>query len=251
MRTEINSWEPEMDNRVHELEHAMVDQGERMDRAHGVLLPPVGAALEVPASIVTIASAPTASREDLPTSLSAKMLDSAHLELSPQGAASGSLDHGMVSPHRGAAFGAMYTVAPEPAPVIGAMPLPKYSTILFPKDEVMHRDRLCYTPYPYPHPTNTFPDMEFHKFDGSNLKLWIKQCQTYVDIYHIDPGLWVKLAIMRLTGSAALWFQTIETTIRSMTWESFVHAVCTRFDKDEHNHLLHHFFPCQADNYGL
>lgn len=67
-------------------------------------------------------------------------------------------------------------------------------------------------------------------------------CETYFDIYQIDPGLWVKLAVMRLTGSAALWFQTMEATIRSMNWESFVHAVCTRFDRDEHNHLLRHFF---------
>jgi len=47
---------------------------------------------------------------------------------------------------------------------------------------------------------------------------------------------------MRLVGSAALWFQTMQTAISKMSWESFVVALCNRFDKDEHNHLLHHFF---------
>jgi hypothetical protein len=47
---------------------------------------------------------------------------------------------------------------------------------------------------------------------------------------------------MRLVGSAALWFQTMQTAISKMTWESFVLVVCNRFDKDEHNHLLRHFF---------
>jgi hypothetical protein len=47
---------------------------------------------------------------------------------------------------------------------------------------------------------------------------------------------------MRLTGSAALWFQTLPNRTTTMTWESSVSAVCNRFDKDEHNHLLRHFF---------
>jgi hypothetical protein len=47
---------------------------------------------------------------------------------------------------------------------------------------------------------------------------------------------------MRLTGSAALWFQTLNDPVNSMDWDTFVTAICNRFDKDEHNHLLRHFF---------
>lgn len=47
---------------------------------------------------------------------------------------------------------------------------------------------------------------------------------------------------MRLMGSAALWFQTLQDPINTFTWDTFVTAVCHRFDKDEHNHLLRHFF---------
>jgi hypothetical protein len=243
MRSEINSWKPEVENRIHELEHAVADLGERMDRALGVLLPTAGAALEVLAGVVTIATAPTAHREDIPLSPSAKVPDSAHLESSPHGAASGSLDHGKGSPHRGAAFGAVYTVAPETAPVTGATQLPKSFPSSFPKDDSVFCDRRGYPCYQaYPPPTNPFPDLEFHKFEGSNPKLWVKRCETYFDVYQIDPGKWVKLATMRLTGSAALWCQTMQTTISSLSWDFFVTAMCNRFDRDEHNHLLRHFF---------
>jgi hypothetical protein len=47
---------------------------------------------------------------------------------------------------------------------------------------------------------------------------------------------------MRLVGSAGLWFQTLQSTINKMNWDAFVTAVYNRFDKDEHNHLLRHFF---------
>jgi hypothetical protein len=47
---------------------------------------------------------------------------------------------------------------------------------------------------------------------------------------------------MRLVGSAALWYQTMQTAISTMSWETFVTTLCNRFDKDEHNHLIRHFF---------
>ena len=47
---------------------------------------------------------------------------------------------------------------------------------------------------------------------------------------------------MNLVGSAALWFQSSRASIIAMKWDAFVLAVSNRFDKDEHNHLLRHFF---------
>lgn len=94
-------------------------------------------------------------------------------------------------------------------------------------------------PYPLPTPA---PEFEFPKFSGTNPKLWIKRCETYFDLYQTDPIKWICLATMKLTGSAALWWQTQPKSSTNMTWESFVTLICARFDKDEHNHILHHFF---------
>ena len=132
----------------------------------------------------------------------------------------------------------MYTIAPKTDPVTGATP-PQKSVPLIHTDGSGHRDRRYYHPYP---PLTPFPEVEFHKFDGSNPRLWVKRCETNFDVYQTDPGVWVRLASMRLTGSTALWFQTIHDPVNTMTWDSFVSAVCNRFDKHEHNHLLRHFF---------
>jgi hypothetical protein len=39
LRTEILIWKPEVNNRVHELQHVVLDLGERVKRALGSLLP--------------------------------------------------------------------------------------------------------------------------------------------------------------------------------------------------------------------
>jgi len=63
-----------VDNRVKELEHAIVDLSEQMDHALDVL-PSAGVVTAVPTGIVTIASASPVLWEDTPPSLSTKMLD--------------------------------------------------------------------------------------------------------------------------------------------------------------------------------
>jgi hypothetical protein len=39
LRSDINTWKPQVDSRVNELEHAVMDLGERVEQALGVLLP--------------------------------------------------------------------------------------------------------------------------------------------------------------------------------------------------------------------
>lgn len=86
------------------------------------------------------------------------------------------------------------------------------------------------------------PKLDFPKFDGSNPRLWVKQCETFFDVYAIAPRLWVRYASMNLIGSAALWFQTLQGNSTEITWDAFVLSATNRFDRDEHNHLLRQFF---------
>lgn len=78
------------------------------------------------------------------------------------------------------------------------------------------------------------PDLPFPKFDGTNPKLWIKNCETFFD----DPHLWIRYSTMHLTGSAALWYQTVQSTLKTMSWPNFVSTVSAKFDRDEHSHLM-------------
>jgi hypothetical protein len=101
---------------------------------------------------------------------------SARLELLPPQAASGSLDHGKSNTHWGADFGTIYTVVPKMAPVTGAKPIQNTSPVLPFVDGSEQHDQYYYMhTYPsYAHPT-PFPEVEFHKFDGRNPKLWVKR----------------------------------------------------------------------------
>jgi hypothetical protein len=50
---------------------------------------------------------------------------------------------------------------------------------------------------------HAIPQSEFPKIDGSNPKLWIKQAETYFDLYTIPPDNWVKLATINFKDTAA------------------------------------------------
>jgi hypothetical protein len=242
LRTEILTWKSNVDHRVHELEHVALDLGERIDQALGALHPPAQLTTqsegELPNAVVTSPTPLTeAIWEDHIASPSVKVLSSTHLELLPPWAASGSLDHGKLSTHRGPSFRAVYTAAPNPTPVTGATHPPKTISVTINTDGSVHCDRIVYSPV---HPP--IPNLEFPTFDGSNPRLWIKYCETFFDVCGTDPSVWVRCATMRLVGSAALWYQTMQAAISTMSWETFVTTLCNRFDKDEHNHLIRHFF---------
>lgn len=154
--------------------------------------------------------------EDHFTSSGVKAPSSAHLEFHPPRTTCGLLDHGKRSYHRGADFGVVFTTTLETAPVTGATPLPKFTTTQFHVDGLGHLNRCFVHPYPPYLPITPFPEIEFHKFNGSIPHLWFKRCETYFDVYQTDPSLWVHLATMRLVDSAALWFQTMQDTISKM-----------------------------------
>jgi hypothetical protein len=86
------------------------------------------------------------------------------------------------------------------------------------------------------------PQLYFPKFDGTNPKLWIKQCGTYFDLYAIPVENWVKLATVNFAGPAAFWMQTVEINIRKCSWEYLCQLVVDRFDRDQFNHFIHQFF---------
>ena len=119
LRTNINSWKPIVDSRVTDLEHAVMDLGERMEQALGTLLlqaQPVDSSMVTLSGYVTIAQPPpTTALGDLSASASLKVPSSAHLEPTSPRAASGSKDHGKENHHRGTGFGVVYTTTPIPA----------------------------------------------------------------------------------------------------------------------------------------
>lgn len=132
----------------------------------------------------------------------------------------------------------MVYTTPDPPPVTGAKILHTPPQFIVKGDETVHCDLFVHSSLP----PGALPNFEFPKFDGSNTRMWVKGAKTYFDVYSIEPGLWVKIASMNLTGVASLWFHTLTNPIESMSWKEFVTAASNKFDKDERNHLLQAFF---------
>jgi hypothetical protein len=129
----------------------------------------------------------------------------AHLGPFPSGAAQGLLGHIVESNHRGLCSGGDATLKP---PLIKGEP---HTPPTSPHNSFEHHFNSCC------HHANfnqNLPQQEFPKFSGSNPKFWIKQCESYFNLYDIPSSHWVKLATINFVGTAAFWMQTIELNLR-------------------------------------
>ena len=51
-----------------------------------------------------------------------------------------------------------------------------------------------------------------------------------------------QLPTMNFSGSASLWVQTVPGFARNHSWKDLCSAICSKFDRDEHDHLQRNFF---------
>lgn len=136
----------------------------------------------------------------------------AHLAASSTEATSWLLGHGDTTDHRGIGNRVVTTLVP--APVTGAQQ-PHLPILDAPTRLQLNQ---------------AIPPMDFPKFDGMNPKLWKKRCESYFDVYAVPREVWVKIAVMNFTGSAAFWSQSIETILQRCTWPELCATVCSRFE---------------------
>jgi hypothetical protein len=94
----------------------------------------------------------------------------------------------------------------------------------------------------HPRTLGNLPKIQFPSFDGENPRLWQKRCEDYFHMYSVDPSLWIQVAYMQFTGSAARWVQSVESQLVSLTWDQFAHMVRERFGKNHHQMLLRQLF---------
>lgn len=57
-------------------------------------------------------------------------------------------------------------------------------------------------------------------------------------MYGVDPALRVRVATMQMVDAAALWLQSVESQLESVSWEQFCIMVRDRFDRDQHELLV-------------
>jgi hypothetical protein len=57
---------------------------------------------------------------------------------------------------------------------------------------------------------NPTPKMDFPKFDGENPKLWQTQCESYFEVFRVQPCLRTRFASLNFVQEAALWLHNHE-----------------------------------------
>jgi hypothetical protein len=86
------------------------------------------------------------------------------------------------------------------------------------------------------------PKINFPVFDGSNPKLWQKQCEDYFDVYATEEIVWIKAATMHFHGVAARWLQSIEPRLHSLSWRQFCRFIHDRFGHQQHKLVIQKLF---------
>lgn len=209
------SWRPQVDTKVDELASSVQNLQIKVDQMACLPVhpPPTDAAFATEEIDLTKSTAPASS-------------------VTSSGANSGpAVGHGSALHHRSSGNGVVTTFLPPP--VIGAKSKSGlYSAPYFVHESLWH--------HALHHPANlhsAIPPMEFPKFDGTNPKLWKKDCESYFEIYAIPSNLWVKYAVMNFVGSASFWKHSVEAFLHRANWSDLCHVVCERFDRDQQNHL--------------
>jgi hypothetical protein len=79
------------------------------------------------------------------------------------------------------------------------------------------------------------PKIDFPKFDGSDVRVWLDKSSAYFHLYAIPPDFFVTAASLHMTDRASNWFQTYKHSQGAFSWEHFVVAVSREFEVNTHH----------------
>jgi hypothetical protein len=91
-------------------------------------------------------------------------------------------------------------------------------------------------------PLGKLPKMNFPKFENENPKLWQSHCETYFDMYGVDPEVWGHVVTMHFEGPAARWLQSINHRVHHASWKELCSWIHDQFGRDQHESLIRQLF---------
>ncbi|XP_024311277.1 uncharacterized protein LOC112269252 [Brachypodium distachyon] len=74
------------------------------------------------------------------------------------------------------------------------------------------------------------PKMDFPKFDGTDVRIWVDQCETFFSMYQITESFKVSAATMNLVHNGAHWYQAFKLTNQCFGWPHFRAAILAEFE---------------------
>lgn len=72
--------------------------------------------------------------------------------------------------------------------------------------------------------------MDFPKFDGTGVRVWIDNCETYFAFYQIAEGFMVSATALHLVGDAANWYQVWKLEVGWHDWTMLKMAIAGEFE---------------------
>ncbi|KAF9589715.1 hypothetical protein IFM89_027990 [Coptis chinensis] len=85
------------------------------------------------------------------------------------------------------------------------------------------------------------PRAEFPRFNGEELRVWVKKCQRFFTINPIVEDQKVLFASLYFKGKAKTWFQSFYETYAGITWDDFTKKICGRFSDEGYENVVGEF----------
>ncbi|XP_073367813.1 uncharacterized protein [Aegilops tauschii subsp. strangulata] len=76
------------------------------------------------------------------------------------------------------------------------------------------------------------PKMDFPKFDGTDVRIWLDKCEAFFRLYHIPDSFKVTSASLYLSDNATCWYHAFKQSGEFHTWEQFCQTILLEFDVD-------------------
>jgi hypothetical protein len=84
--------------------------------------------------------------------------------------------------------------------------------------------------------------VNFPKFEGGNSKLWQSRCESYFQMYGVDPAVWVRVSTMHFEGPVAHWLQSVNHHVLTATWKELCTWIHECFGLDQPESLIRQLF---------
>lgn len=80
--------------------------------------------------------------------------------------------------------------------------------------------------------------MDFPRFEGDGVRMWIDNCEAYFTMYNIPDNFRVMSASIHLHGNAAHWYQAYKLTDAYADWPRFSATILQEFDTNVHRNCM-------------
>ncbi|XP_026447045.1 uncharacterized protein LOC113347590 [Papaver somniferum] len=85
------------------------------------------------------------------------------------------------------------------------------------------------------------PKVDFPRFDGTNPRGWAQKCERYFAFHNFAESDRVDMAAIHFDSKVDSWFLNYQQGKHKMSWDTFIHDLCVRFEDVAHDNYVGSF----------